>query len=886
MRIQEWLRRLAYLARRASFDDQLDRETEFHIDMRRSELENSGLPSEQALAQARQEFGSVLRVQEASRETWHFQWLEQPMADIRYAVRQLSKDRTSALISIISLALGIGATTAVFSVIYGVLLNPYPYSGADRMVTFRVTDTAGYNGFSNYLLLSAPQLKEFQNSPVLDGVIATDSWDMAITGGDLPEAVHTGKLSANAFEYFGVPPVLGREFTSADGPFGQEPQRVVVLSYHFWQSHYGGSTAALGQTLQLDHEDYTVIGVVPPRFAWFHTDVYIPLRLTNSSDRVTMVDARLKPGITTQMAVTSLTPLIREFERQTPAHFPRQPGLQIEKLNDSTESRYKRTLIIVFIAVGLFLVVGSTNVALLLLARAAARQHELSIRAAIGASRGRIIRQLVTEALLLAATGCLAGVALAYWGVPSIVGGLPDNSFPNAASIHVNVPVLLFAVLISVSTGILCGLWPAIRSSRPGIAYVIQSHTSRVSGTRTSRQFQRSLIAAQAALTVVLLAAAGASIRTFLHLYQAPLGYDPSRLLTVTLQFPDGAHTQLLERQRFYAEVRKKVANIPEVKSAAIYPFGFPPEAHFTRQLELFDQPTAKNLSVTVNPVSLEFFKTLKIPVLQGSIWSEQDTEHAAHVALVNEAFMRRYWPATNPIAHKLRLPDFTAFTSWMVAHPGSNDWLLVLGVVGNIPNEGLSKPPQPAVYLPYSLVLGDSFNLAVRTEGNPMSITKAVREAVHSLDGSQPINQFRTAEDILSDEGWATQKFVASLFTMFSALALILAAIGLYSVISFAVTQSYQEFGIRMALGAPKRLVLLGVLFAGIQAVLIGLAIGFLSCLFVNDLFRNWTEGTMYDPLVLLSVSCVFLSISVIASIWPAWRACTVDPMAALRHG
>ena len=286
------------------------------------------------------------------------------------------------------------------------------------------------------------------------------------------------------------------------------------------------------------------------------------------------------------------------------------------------------------------------------------------------------------------------------------------------------------------------------------------------------------------ALTVVLLAASGASLRAFLVLYETPFGYDPSHLLTVALHFPDGTHTKLKERHEFYADVRRKVTEVPGVKLAALYSIGFPPWAHFMRRLELFDQPAAKDLSVTVNSVSPEFFATLKIPLLEGASWSEQETARAAHVALVNEAFARRAWPDGKVLGRKLRLPDYTAFTTWRRAYPGSNDWLTIVGVVGNTPNDGLGKPSVPAVYLPYSLLMGDSFVLAVRTEGNPLALTRSIRQAVQAVDAGQPVNQTATAEDILSDEGWATQKFVASLFALFSGLALLLASIGLYSVV------------------------------------------------------------------------------------------------------
>ena len=735
--------------------------------------------------------------------------------DLRYAFRQFGKYRISTVIAVTSLALGIGGATSVFSVINGVLLHPFPYAGADRMINLRVTDTAGYNAFSNYLVLSVRQFQDIQKSPVLDGAIATDGWDMAITDEDLPQAVHAGKISANAFEYFGVPPVIGRGFVSDDGPFGQEPRRVAVLSYHFWQGHYGGSPAAVGKTIQLDHENYTIIGVVPLRFEWFQSDLYIPLHLGGDPERVYPVDARLKPGVSIELATAALTPLIQAFQKESPKHFPPQPGLRISKLNAPTEDRYQRTFVLIFCAVMVLLAVGSTNVALLLLARATGRKQEFSVRAALGASRARLIRQLVSEAILLAAVGCLAGAGLAQVFVTRIVRGLPDNSFPNAAAIHVNGTVLLFAVVVSLSTGLICGIWPALRSSRPDIANAMQGQSIRTSGARSSRRLQTSLIAAQAALTVVLLAAAGASMRTFLHLYETPLGYDPRNLMAVALQFPDSTHLELKERQRFYADVRERVARIPGVKSAAIYSFGFPPHDQFTRRLELFDQ-AAGVLNVATKPVGREFFQTLRIPILQGTVWSEEDTERAAHVAVVNEALVHRYWPAGDLVGRRLRLADFTAFTSWILAHPGSNDWLDVLGVVGNTPNDGLAKPAVPAVYLPYSLVMWDFFNLAVRTAGNPLSLTHAIREAVHSADAGQPVNEMRTAEQILADEGWATERFVAGLFAVISGLALLLAAIGLYSVISAVVAQRYLELGIRIALGSPRHSVLLGVLSVG----------------------------------------------------------------------
>ena len=505
--------------------------------------------------------------------TGRFRMIKDFVDDARYALRQLRANRGFALTCLLSLALGIGATTSVYSVIRGVLLHPYPYRGADRMITFRVTTDVGYNGFSNYLLLNRRELEIIRRSDILDGVIATDSWDMAANSQDLPEAVHTGKLSANALEYFGVPPLVGRVFTEAD-----ESQRVVVLSYAYWQRHYAGDRSAVGRKLQLDHEDYQILGVMPPKFAWFHDDVYLPLGVTNDPDRVFMIDARLRTGVSQKVAEDSLQPLIASFASASSKRFPRGARLKILGINSGVEQRLTGTLTTLFAAVSLLLLIGCANVSILFLARSQGRSHEIAVRSAIGASRVRIVRQLLTETLIVSVAGCALGVAGSYRSIPLILRAMPKESFPNEASVELNLPVLLFAISVSIATAVLFGLWPALQSSRVNLVQAIQASSGRVLGaTIGSRRFQGSLIAGQVALAVLLLAAAGAATRTFLRLYRAPLGYDPSHVLSVSLQFPDGAYTQIEERQNFYEQVRQKVSAIPGSGPLRFTHLGFPP---------------------------------------------------------------------------------------------------------------------------------------------------------------------------------------------------------------------------------------------------------------------------------------------------------------------
>lgn len=815
-----------------------------------------------------------------SNETRRFCVIKDFIDDARYALRQLRASPSFALTCLLSLALGIGATTSVYSVIRGVLLDPYPYRGADRMITFRVTTDVGYNGFSNYLLLNRKELEVIQGSDVLDGVIATDSWDMAATGQELPEAVHTGKLSANALEYFGVPPLVGRVFTKAD-----ESQRVVVLSYGYWQRHYAGDQSAVGQKLQLDHENYQIIGVMRPKFAWFHDDVYIPLGGTSDPERIFIVDARLRAGVSKKAAEDSLQPLFGSFASRSPKRFPRGARLKILGINSGVEQRLTGTLTTLFGAVSLMLLIGCANVSILFLARSRSRRHEIAVRAALGASRVRIVRQLLAEALILALAGCAVGVAGLYRALPLILQAMPKESLPNEASVDVNLPVLLFAISAAIVTAVLFGLWPALQSSRVELVE-IQASSGRVLGASIgTRRFTGTLLIGQVALTVLLLAAAGASMGTFLRLYRTSLGYDPSHVLTVSLQFPDGTHTQLEERQNFYEQMRQKVAAIPGVRAAAIYPFGFPPRAQFLRQLEIFDQPSLSGQSVYANPVSREFFDTVGIPVREGRIWSEEQTRRASHVVMVNRTFARRYWPGQSALGRRVRMPDFTAFTAWMLAHPRSDDWLEVIGVVGDTPNRGLSEPPGPALYVPYSLVLGDSFNLAIRTRGNPLRYAHAARQAIHTVNASQPVNDVRTAEQMLAEEGWAAERFVTTMFVLFSTLGLALAAIGVYSVVALTTTMRRQEFGIRMAVGAQRLSIARLVLLSGARSVAAGLIVGIALCWAANAVLQRWIKSSLHDPIVLSTVAIVLTLVVFGASCLPAWRGASVDPVRALRE-
>jgi putative ABC transport system permease protein len=417
--------------------------------------------------------------------------------DIRFGLRQLVKMPGFTLTSVFSLALGIGATTAVFSVVYGFLVNPYPYAGADRMVHLRV-DTG--KGQPRGMGLTAGQWQQLRKSPVVEDAMLADEWNLTVTGADLPEDVAAEYFSSNTFQYFGVPAALGRGLQPSDAMDGQDPQPVVVLGYKFWKRHFNADRGVVGKTLQMVHKNYTIVGVAAPRFTWDDADVYVPQKITQDLNHTFYVGARLKPGISHAAAEAALEPLIKQFAQQTPKHFPTVPfHLKLRGFNDDFLERLGGIPYLLFGAVAMLLLIGCGNVSILLLARATARSQEFAIRSAVGASRSRIVRQLLTEALLLSLSGAGLGLLIAYKSLDLIVDNLPQNSIPHEAAIHINLPVLLFSIGVAVATGILFGLWPALQVSRPNVSEVMQSGTRKVAGSVAGRRFHGTLIAGQLA---------------------------------------------------------------------------------------------------------------------------------------------------------------------------------------------------------------------------------------------------------------------------------------------------------------------------------------------------------------------------------------------------
>jgi len=811
------------------------------------------------------------------------------LQDIRYGFRQLIKMPGFTLTAVLSLALGIGATTAVFSVVYSILMDPYPYAAPDRMVHMRlITPKGDLNGFGTTMA----QWQILRKSPVVEDAFLENDWNLTVTGSDLPEDVDAVYFSSNSFNFLGVPPALGRGLVPSDAIDGQDPQPVVVLGYKFWQRHFHGDPSVLGKTIQMVRKNYTIVGVAGSRFAWGDGDVYLPQKITQDPTLGFYVGLRLKPGISHAAADAALQPLITQFAKDNPNHFP--PGnnkLHLVGLNEDFVKQLGGTLYLLFGAVALLLAIGCGNVSILQLARATARSQEFAIRAAVGASRKRIVHQLLTESLLLSLTGAALGLVLAYRLVAIIVENLPEYSFPHEAAIHINVPVLIFCIAVAIVTGILFGLWPALQLSHPEVSAVMQSNTRKTTRGVSGRRIHNALIAGQIALTLLMLAGAGAAIEGFLRLVHTPLGYDPHNVMSVGIPIHDGTYKTWAERAAYFEQLQAKAAEVPGTTLVAISSNATPPSNGFNTKFEILGKPANEDQSLQFNMVSPEYFSVLRIPLLQGRIWNADENHRGAAMMVINQTFAHKYFPGVNPIGQSLKFPEVTARPPYLLTAPGADQGpYQIVGVIADKLDDGLAKPIKPEGFVPFTAAMGMYTQLLVRTNVPPLTLVHAIGLKVNSVDHDQQTNNNRKDLEhwISTEPEWARGHLVAWIFGGFAVLALVLAAVGLYSVVSYTVVQRTNEFGIRMALGAPRTHLLRIVFRSTLVSVGSGLVAGLVLSAALSRVMAHWAEesqASSHDPLLLLGSSLVLVLVAGLACAMPARRAAETDPMTAIRY-
>jgi putative ABC transport system permease protein len=805
------------------------------------------------------------------------------IADLRYAGRELRRRPGFAITAVLSLALGIGATSAVFSVIYGVLLNPFPYVDSDRMMQLLLQDPAGRTRFPG---LRGPQLEQLRQARTVETVVASEGWNLTTTDGDIPEDVVAAYESPNAPNHWGVPALMGRWLIPADAPPGQDAVRVVVLGYQFWQRYYAGDPGVVGRTIQLVRKDYQIVGVMPPRFRWREADIYVPLAVKSDPNVYYGCTLRIKPGVSVADANADLQPLLQQFAKETPGRYPDSFRVTLRSIVELYARPMGPKLLLLLGAVTSLLLVGCANVSILLLVRGAHRQQELAVRAALGAGRGRIVRQLLTEAVAIAIAGTAFGVLIAWRGLALIVSWIPTNSFAAESVIEMNLPVLLVSTALAVVTAVVFGVWPALQLSRPDLARVTQANARRVMGNAQGRRTHRVMVAVQVALTLLMLTVAGAAGKGFLRLAGADLGYDPQNTMSLPIPVHDGTYKTWKERSEYFERLRAAVAGLPNVEAVGISTNATPPLNGNDSTIEILAGDAQAKPVARANFVGSEYFPLLRIPLAAGRLWSRDEIARGAPLAVVNQTMARQYFPKGDAVGRRFRVANLKDEPPYSPASAGAADWIEIVGIVADARNDGLRNPIRPAFYVPYTLKMRMFTQLLVRTRVPPLTMLRDIRAGLVRVDREQQVMRVRDLNGWITNlQEYAQQKLVARLFGIFSLLALALSAVGLYSVVSYGVATRTNEFGVRMALGARGRDVVRMVLSATFWNVAAGLAAGVILCLLVDRLATQWVSESSKDPLILGGVTGLLLAVAIVACLAPARRAASIDPMEAVRH-
>jgi predicted permease len=800
--------------------------------------------------------------------------------DLAYAVRSFRRSPAFTVVALLSLTLGIGATCAIFSVIYGVLIAPYPYArpGEIWAPQIRAVDGRGGRGYR------IDELSRLAAIPAFADVMATSGETVLMTGEFAPESFNGVLLTANAFNFLGVPPLAGRTIQPTDiRPDGQaEP--VVVLSYRLWFRLFDGNPAAIGRTLTLNGRPHTIVGVMPPRFGWYGNDgFWLPLSPARTDLPGANPIMRLAPGVSKEVAEQQLGVFNRQLALEKPSTFPAQGFTTTLRnyLDVTVASGEMRTSLQLLLgAVAFLLLIACANVANLQLARGSARAREIAVRVAIGAGRRRLLRQLLTESVLLSLAGGVLGVLFAFVAIRSIVGLMPEFYVPNESRVAINLPVLLFSLGVSLLTGIVFGLAPALQSSKPDLTDALKAARSTGAGIHGGRT-RDVLVVTEVALSVVLLAGAALTVRTFFALQKMDVGIDANRVLIVGVPLASAKYATLEQRNRFGLDLLDRVAALPGVEAAT---FGLPfvgPMSTYTIQGQAAD-PSRR---IGIGLAGADYLRVFGIPLRAGRMFDASEVRRADRVAVINEAAVK-LWPAgESPIGAHVRLGALERPPTRTVADMSRLPEVIIVGIIADSRNDGLRAEPAPIVLMPYSVIAQTQRTLAVRSRGNPNLQLNPVRALVRAMDADQPLGHPITLAEILGQEV-VQPRFTMALFTAFAGLGLALAAAGIYSVLSFHVTRRTHELGIRRALGAPRGHILTLLLAMGGRLVLIGLALGVPASLAATRLLRSQLFGVQpADPLTYAVVAIVLGFVAFIACYIPARRAAGVDPMVALHQ-
>jgi len=894
----ELARRLLMLLRRRRFDADLQEEMRLHRELREQEQIERGLSAQEARYAAQRRFGNDLIWREESHDMGGWNWLEDLVQDIRFGARMLKKNPGFTVVAVLTLALGIGANTAIFSVVNSVLLRPLPFEHPERLVDLRETEVAP----GDYPLSGADYLDwQAQNHTL--GAVSLFSWRhiMSASGSGEPEPAAVVNTQANFFDVIGVRPMLGRGFARGEDVAGKN--HVAILSYGFWQRRFGGNPQAMGKAVELNDEAYTVVGVMPRWFTFPWTpDLWTPLDMTPKElglrgNHNWSAVGRIQPGVTLAQARAELLTISERLEKQFPDTNNKVHAV-LTPLQETLVGDSRTPLLIILGAVTLVLLVACANVANLLLARAAGRQREVALRATLGAGRWRLVRQLLTESVLLAVMGAALGT-LGAWGCVRLLENAKTVPLPRVHPVGLDGFVLMFTVLVSLLAGVLFGLAPALQVSALNLSEQLKTAALAVlSPARTGRWLRDALVVGQIAVTLALLVGAGLLLRSFARLRSADLGIQPHNLLTMTLNLPDAKYPTLAARRQFFDQLADRVNHTPGVEAAGISE-EIPLEGGSNGYLSV-DGETDPNLSnqlVAWNWITPDYFRTFGIPLLEGRNLTAEDLDRAeATASRVHDLYQAAQGSAPK-IPPDLTLVSVisqtTARTFWRSQNPigRSFHWdnmkVVVVGVVSDVREYGVRAKIMPQAYFPYTLLLsyGGYGRLSIRTRIPPTAVLGEIRRHVHELDSGLAMFQARTMDEVIADN---TQDAGVQAFLLgtFAALALLLAVVGLYGVMSYLVTQRTREFGIRVALGARQASVLKLIMKQGLGLSAAGVGLGVAAAMGLTHLIsRLLYDVRPSDPATFVAVAGV-LTLVALAACWiPARRATKVDPLVALRY-
>ncbi len=805
--------------------------------------------------------------------------------DIRYALRTLAKSPGFAAVAMLTLALGIGSSTAIFSVIDNLLMEPFPYKDAGRLMSVQIHDTernqpGGRGGYTG------PEFLDYvEQNHVFDRVIANDGDDVLYTMKEGTQRFSGGLVTPGTFEFFGMPALLGRVMQPADYEPGAPP--VFVLRYKTWVNQFSGDPSILNKTFVLNGTSRTLIGIMPPRFAWGDSDLWIPEKPSRAAaqgapgfPRYWFLLGHLKPGVTEREAQADFTVIANRLSSVYPKDYPKHFTVEIQSLTNLVVGQFRTTLYIVLAAVGLLLLIGCGNVANLLLARATGREKEFAIRAALGAGRWRLVRQLLIESLVLALGGALFGALLAWGGLKSLVAAMPQEIIPAESVIRLNAPVLAFTLGVAALTALLFGLVPALQAARRDLNDPLRDSGKGVSGGFRHGRLRDAVVVLEVALSLTLLVAAGLLMRSFVALREVHLGLQPDHILVARLPLPQDRYKTADQVTGFFKPLLLRLKALPGVVQAT-ETSTLPPYGGIPSDIEIPGKTHAEKWTALFQLCSEGYFPVLKIQFQDGRAFTEAEVNGARKLAVVNQTFAHKYLGNENPIGQRVHLAQLEAFPDAL-----HDPWFEIIGVVADAKNHGLQDPTEPEVWVPYTVTGSAARGILVRTAQEPLSMMNAVRQEIWATDRSVALTLTGTLEGYISQFSYAGPRFGFLLMTIFGSIGLILVTIGVYSVLAYTTARRTHEIGIRMALGAEGGDVLRLVISMGLRLVALGVAIGLIASLSLGRVIATQLWGvSAYDPLTLAVVATLLLITGVIACWVPARRAARVDPLVALRY-